>query len=443
MDSIFDVRQFPTPLPPNRRIELVRTKVDMVVPCAACWTRTASLTCSRCWAVRYCSKECQKEGGQDGKRGWKDHKKICNNLSKIHVKVREYAEKLVEEFGGAEEFFSSDLVKKGKLTYYSSADNTRDRYIVIRKILVDDLFWAGRENHGPLAFRLAAENMLDLMCLTYDKMRAEVGKRYTYCGWMVAAGMNQEALNFLYYFYRRKQSSQPLPYLDISKDEDVEGEDYLELMKRKKDNFEWTSDFQYHDNMLIALIKYKRVQELFVLKQKADAGWVTFLLGTDPILGSKSDVLKIGGKALVVERIKIFVFGEKIAPRIDQLAEQIQKLLTAVMEENPKIIPGVMDKSSIPYPYKEKDQGDEDWDGDRHEACVAYDNYASAWNMSPAYTKVLQLFLDTGRVIVDNAGDKLPVEGLLQAAFDVDPSSDLVVETDAKTTWIPKNLFPG
>ena len=344
MDAIFG-RQFPDPLPPNRQIEIIRTKVEMVVPCATCLRKTARLTCSMCWAVKYCSKECQK-------KAWKKHKSVCREISIFIGATGQYVELVLKEFGGAEKFYNSEMVKKGLFKYETGGSKIPcDKYIIIRRCLVDGYSRAGRENQGALAFRLAAENMLDVMCLTYNKMWAEKGKRYMYCGMMVAGGMDQEALNLLYYYYHRKQSAEPLPYLDMSKGEDIEGDVYLKLMSKQEDSSDWASEFQYHDYMLIALIKYKKMQELFVQKQKVEAGWDTFVLGTDPNVGRESVVMMIGGKTLVVEKIKTFVFVDNLAQRIAQQADQIQKLLTDVMEENLKIIPGMINKKSIPYPY--------------------------------------------------------------------------------------------
>ena len=71
-----------------------------------------------------------------------------------------------------------------------------------------------------------------------------------YCGWMVAGGMDEEALNYLCYFLRRILSDQPLLYLDISKDEDIEDDSYLKLMRRKKTEMDYEADEWFHDYML-------------------------------------------------------------------------------------------------------------------------------------------------------------------------------------------------
>ena len=79
--------------------------------------------------------------------------------------------------------------------------------------------------------------------------------------------MDQEALNYLCYFLRRILCDQPLPYLDISKDEDIEDDSYLKLMRRKKTEMDYEADEWFHDYMLIALIKLKRLQALLVQRK--------------------------------------------------------------------------------------------------------------------------------------------------------------------------------
>jgi len=432
--------QYPSPLPPSRQIELVRTRVEMVGRCAACLRSTGILTCSRCWAVMYCSKDCQRIGGLlDRKRGWKDHKDVCKKIETLSKDVEAAAKVVATNFGGTETFFKTQLVKKGLFNYIEEYDDTieaknaNDKYILARGRLIRAYKKCGVTSLSSLAFRLAAENMLDLLCLTYYTADGE-HVRFQYCGWMVAGGMNQEALNYLCYFRHRQLSTVAIPYLDLSQDEDIEGDSYLEMLRTPKNRFDCSTLQWFHDYMLIALIKYKRLQELFVQKQKDEAGWKTFLMGTHECVGENSVVLMLRGKTLVTKKIESCVLCDNLGPRLDELAGQIQKILTAVNQRNPLIIPGILDRNSIPHEpkYDEKEDVDEDSDDgidqgdvdDIHDAGCAYGNYASAWYMSPAYTRVLQLFLDTGKVTAGFLGKEgsIPVEGFLQAAFDVDPS---------------------
>jgi len=387
----------------------------------------------------------------EGKLGWKDHKDICNKIKRLKSEVVSAGDSLAAEFGGTEKFLKTSLVKKGVFEYMDiigesldppqavTAKNLNEQYILARTRLTEAYVKCGEVSMSSVAFRLAAENMLDLLCLTYKRAKGE-HVRYKYCGWMVAGGMDQEALNYLCYFKHRQLRS--VPYLDLFNDEDIEGETYLEMLKSGE------FDMWFHDFMLIALIKYKRLQAHLVQKKKEEASWSTFLMGTHPRVGKKSSVLKIRGKTLIVERVKGLVLT--LDERVDLLTGQIQKILAAVNDENPLIIPGIIDRRSIPQRTEEvvKEDVDESFDDDEitrtenddiHDACWAWANYGYAWNMSHSYTRVLGHFLRTGNVTIKGLSKKLdiiPIEGYLQAAFDADPSrfygrqDDLFIGTD-------------
>jgi len=398
--------QCPPPQPPTRKIELIRTEVNVLGPCCACKKIYGKLTCGRCKAIKYCGQQCQREGSMmEGWHGWKDHKKICNKIKKHTEETKAAIDQLAEEFGGTDNLLQSPLVKKGLFDYKditaelmgeppAKASNVNEEYILARMRLTEAYVKCGEEASSCTAFMLAAENMLDILCLTYSLREGEHVK-YTYCGWMVAAGMDQLALDYLCYFRHRLMSPHSLPYLDLSREEDIEGESYLKLFKEKKNYMDWAADMWFHDYMLIALIKYKRLQSLIVQRNK--------------------DVKKC-------------VMEDTILERINQLDTQIKQILSDVNACNPMIIPGIIDRDSIP----EKDEAlSDEQSGYIHDASWAVQNYEHAWNMSPAYIKVLEYFLQTGHVmptfkkLEDSLGKKLgcfPVGGLLQAAFDVDPT---------------------
>ena len=448
-DWVFGGPERPRPLEPTREVSLLRTEVstDVVVKCCAC-NNTGKLTCSRCHAVRYCGQDCQRNGFAQAytsldtgeltfkaKNGWKDHKDRCNTIRKLCKEAAAAADVLVKDFGGEETFFRTPLVKRGRFRYIEApwgdepeelTTNASERYILARQKLVRAYVKCGEEGLNSTAFRLAAENILDVLCLTYNQSTSHQGEhvRYEYCGWMVAGGMNQQALNYICYFSHRQVSQEPLPYLDMSKDENVEGSTYLEPIRNAL--MMGIEGLWFHDFMMIALIKYKRLQALMVERRKSNSIWDTFMMGTHPRAGHRSNILRLRGKYPVLELIKSGVVDQSLGQRITALAKQIQEILTAVNERNPLIIPGILDRNSIPDDpsYDEDEDADELdesfdlHDGDPHDALWAFANYGIAWNMSRAYTRVLQLFQDSGKVMVDET----PVEGFLQAAFDVDPS---------------------
>ena len=45
---------------------------------------------------------------------------------------------------------------------------------------------------------------------------------------MIAGGLEQEALNFLVYFERRRLFMEPLPYFDMANDVDIENDQYID-----------------------------------------------------------------------------------------------------------------------------------------------------------------------------------------------------------------------
>ena len=228
-----------------------------------------------------------------------------------------------------------------------------------------------------------------------------------------------------------------MPYLDMSRDVDVEADHYVQLIKDQE------ADQWFHDFMIIALIKYKRLQGLMVERQKAEVRWTNFLMGSHHRVGEESCVQQLRGKQPVIELLQKLVVGD-LDVRMDQLEEQIIKILTDVNKIIPCIIPGVFfDKNSIPseptpnledseeedYEEEDSEEDSEEEDSEDEEyedidACWPYDHHGHAWHMSRAYIRVLQLFLDIGKVNIRESTNlpRVPVEGFLRAAFDYDPS---------------------
>jgi len=161
--------------------------------------------------------------------------------------------------------------------------------------------------------------------------------------------------------------------------------------------------------------------------QKDKAIWRSFMMGTEP--GTKSVIFKIRNMTPVIERLKFYSVDEKITSRIEKPNSQIKQILTAVNEENSFIIPGIIDPRSIP----DLEVGELDIEfGDdenelhslHHNASWAYNSYGRAWNMSTSYILVLESFLRNGNIIDHSLGEEysFPLEGFLNAAFEVDPT---------------------
>ena len=70
------------PLPPIRKVKVVREATDSFSLCSMCLSNVGKRTCTACKAVRYCGRDCQK-------KQWKYHKKYCKKieLSKQRTKI--------------------------------------------------------------------------------------------------------------------------------------------------------------------------------------------------------------------------------------------------------------------------------------------------------------------------------------------------------------------
>ena len=80
-------------------------------------------------------------------------------------------------------------------------------YYSALRILVDLLKKCGDLNNSRIAYDLAAENLLDLMALSY-KSGADQFRKYV-PGMLIAAEKDQEAYNFTKYFMIRVLHSIP------------------------------------------------------------------------------------------------------------------------------------------------------------------------------------------------------------------------------------------
>ena len=214
--------------------------------------------------------------------------------------------------------------------------NINEKYFLAREWLVYAYAEVGEKNGSPLAFRLAAENMLDKLCMSYKSAGGE-HVRYIYSGWMIAANMDQEALNYLIYFDKRSKTSDSLPYLSIDEQE-IEGDSYIKSLKEGQYRH-W-----YHDYMSIALIKLKRMRKLMVRRQKEKIRWKNFMMGAHERVGAGSAILKLRGIHLIFETMRNYVKDPTLNQRIENLSKQILYLLQEVQKCNPLIIKGLVDR---------------------------------------------------------------------------------------------------
>ena len=431
----------PTPLPPERIPCVVITKHEMEVRCCRCQSKFGSRRCSRCYAVAYCGQDCQRAQ-------WPIHKSLCKDIEKWRNKTVSAGNILAALLGGEEKMLLTPLFRRGLFEHIDRLGpivgdpdpvprNMYEKYFLAREWLVYAYAEVGEQNGSPLAFRLAAENMLDKLCMSYKSAGGE-HVRYIYSGWMIAANMDQEALNYLIYFDKRSKTSDSLPYLSIDEQE-IEGDSYIKSLK------EGQYPHWYHDYMSIALIKLKRMRELMVRRQKEKIRWKNFMMGAHERVGAGSAILKLRGIHLIFETMKNYVKDPTLNQRIENLSKQILYLLQEVQKCNPLIIKGLVDRRYLVDP--EEDQNvvnsddefedpfeDNNYDPNdaltrsfsdmKHDACWGLSNYGAAWHLGRWNLICLRTFLWQGFLpIADYEKDR--ISNAMTDAADVDPRFEI------------------
>ena len=172
------------------------------------------------------------------------------------------------------------------------------------------------------------------------------------------------------------------------------------------------------------------LMELLLGKRwSAEQDMLAFMMGTHPRAGSNSPVLRLRGKSPIIEKIRGLVVNRSFSlhgtldERISKLAETTEEMLSAVNETNRYLLPGLVDRATIPpapvQTYDEEGVFNEDGN-DRHEALRALEKYGCAWSMNRSYRKVLQHFLTSGNdTIKSRKGiQKILFEGVFESLFE-------------------------
>ena len=261
--------------------------------------------------------------------------------------------------------------------------------------------------------------------------------RYICSGWMIAANMDQEALNYLIYFDKRSKTSDSLHYLSIDEQE-IEGDSYIKSLKEGQYRH-W-----YHDYMSIALIKLKRMRELMVRRQKEKIRWKNFMMGAHERVGAGSAILKLRGIHLIFETMKNYVKDPTLNQRIENLSKQILYLLQEVQKCNPLIIKGLVDRRYLVDPEEDQNvvNSDDEFEdpfedtnydpndaltrsfSDISDACWGLSNYGAAWHLGRWNLICLRTFLWQGFLpIADYEKDR--ISNAMTDAADVDPRFEM------------------
>ena len=118
--KLLRANEHPPARPPNRPIQLIRSRVEgMAVTCVGCRKAPGEMTCSRCHAMKFCSKRCQKDT-------WFWHKANCNRIEAMVEETLKAVAKIasVYEEDGEEKFLKSREVRKGLIDWINIDDPT-------------------------------------------------------------------------------------------------------------------------------------------------------------------------------------------------------------------------------------------------------------------------------------------------------------------------------
>ena len=293
--------------------------------CSNCSKEEAEKRCSRCTAVRYCSKECQKEH-------WEHHKGYCNEIKKLLRKVVVEREPLrrYEDWFGSDPY---DLFEDNVGHFWGLVEPRN--YCRARHALSMRLHECGIKNNSKLALELCVEHLLDLVWLNRGD---NLGVRSLIPGILCALGETQEAYDFLKWWQvcdpdgRYDWGNLELPYCNL-KDEDIFEDLSILCFHKYTDAFSFVSLF---------LIKYKVMLQL----EKEKFSYEAFLLGTHSRIGEVSPVRKISGVSVVLQNIK-----RLIAPgtnkKIKILKQHLVELAKRIDEGNKFVIPGLLNSADL------------------------------------------------------------------------------------------------
>jgi len=427
---------------PPRDVELIRTEIDMEAPCSMCRKRRGVITCQKCKAVKFCSEECRT-------------KEIPNHEDNCH-RIFMYIKETMQTLETLGKDFKCDLVAdKRKLALEISKDPVtlhKRQFFIAKKALINGYQIVGHESSSPMAFKLASENDLDML-------RGFNGPKLYYaplCCSLIACGMDQVAANILMHL-RNWKDQRDRPYAEILRqDVDIEDSKCVQsfLEDKQLENYNGYDFFLRwpHWAMMMALIKYRRLQAVFLERRKLEIRLRTFLMGTHPEVGRDSPVQAIRANYVVLDNIAK-ALTKDINSRIEALIRDIAKILSNVGIDTIGALKTRAEyfgdytkaiRSNEQPPPDEQEREDLQW---------YHDWVVDSWKMSESYLNILDTFLHAKCVLDPSDNDDLPPwsilarpgskhfpkyprEGFKQLAFDLDPTRSTDDAPDLE-------LFPG
>ena len=358
------------PDPPTRTIALKREKVKMDALCDAGCQNFGRLKCNNCFATCYCSAECQK-------KSWKKHKPLCKKIKDLNEELKkterclllpftsDRGERTVEKFlqsssvreGTFFRWFTWDHSYEGEFMSMPKSERTKSAFHPIRVLTSRDMYFKNRRelisaylevgfnsidetqvlhhgHFGQMAFRLAGLNNLDLLCLTYSSPTTQGSKGVHYhlrtAGYLIAGGMHQEALNLLVYLEQRRLFMPALPYLSLP-NVDIDSDEYIKWFTQKRNGknkikrYLDETPYWRHSYMMLALIKFKRIQELCIQRKKVDAQVTSFLMGTHLNAGHDSPVKSMRRDVYAIKAITDLFNIDSFKMKIQNLIQQVSR----------------------------------------------------------------------------------------------------------------------
>jgi len=354
--------------------------------CSNCSKDDAEQRCSRCTAVKYCSKECQKEH-------WNSHKVFCKDIKKKMILLEKEAAPL-------RNFFNKNLFKE-EVGNFMRIEQTQ-LYCQQRFELATAFHVCGMKNNSRLALELAVEHLLDILFLNrgdYLGVRAHIPSM------LFMLNEPQEAYDFLKWWQVSHQErydyyNLDLPYCNLK------GEDIFEDMSKLHLG-------KTHPQWLVSMymVKYKMFEKI----EKDKISYESFLLGTHPRVGEDSPIQQIGGVSVILHSIK------KCFSPIDKyetIRNQMLDILKLIDMMNRNIIPGLLNSDTLlrqPNPF---------YDGrgtqqDQAYAAVYFD--AQHWKATPnilIITKELYVQM-LGLALAEYNIAELPKESVSPARYHI------------------------
>ena len=310
--------------------EIDVSPISTTFACSFCQAPAARSTCSKCAAIRYCSKECQAAQ-------WPAHKEMCKVIKNMRADTKREAAPLRRYRGVMGRETPYNLFKSAdEIGDFWGYHDPRD-YCKTRYFLAQALHKCGTENNSKLALELATEHVLDLLWMCRGD---NLGARYVLPTFLIDQDRLQESYDLIKWWQtcdpdgRYDWGNLSLPYLNLC------GEDMLESLEELKlDKFA-----ECRTLMSLALIKLRLKAQLTAESTAEKSRFDTLVLGTHCEV---SPLSKIGGCVPVLHQIQKHAVTDKVKSKLAKLDYQITELVKRMNKANKYLIPAMFNPDKI------------------------------------------------------------------------------------------------